>query len=93
MFDAFFAQRTLIPAGRLHEIRYEDLEADPLGQLRGMYDALQIGDFAAAEPAIRTYLDSIADYEKNRYLELEPAWKAEVARRWRRCFDEWGYAV
>ncbi len=93
VFDAFFAERGLIPAGRLHEIRYENLEADPIGQLRGMYDALQIGDFAVAEPAIRMYLDSISRYEKNRYHELEPAWKAAVASRWRRCFDEWGYAV
>jgi hypothetical protein len=29
-----------------------------------MYNSLQIGDFAAAEPALRTYLDSIADYER-----------------------------
>ena len=49
-------------------------------------------DFAVAEPAIRSYLDSIAGYEKNRFPEVEPPWKAEVARRWRRCFDEWGYA-
>jgi hypothetical protein len=93
LFDAFFEQRDLIAAGRLYEIAYEDLEADPLGQLRNLYEALQLGDFAETEPAVRSYRDSIAGYEKNRFREIEPPWKAEVARRWRRCFDEWGYAV
>jgi hypothetical protein len=93
VFDAFFEERDLIPAGRLHEIRFEHLEADPLGELKKLYDALQLGDFAEAEPAVRSYLDSIAGYEKNCFREIESPWKSEVARRWRRCFDEWGYAV
>jgi omega-hydroxy-beta-dihydromenaquinone-9 sulfotransferase len=93
IYQAYFEERGLIPAGRLHEIRYENLEADPLGQLRGMYDALQLGDFGAAEPALRTYLASITGYEKNRYAELAPQWKAQVARCWRRCFEEWGYSI
>ena len=93
VFDAFFEERGLIPAGRLHEIGFERLEADPVGELRGLYDGLQLGDFDVAEPAVRSYLASIAGYEKNRLPEIEPHWKAEIARRWRRCFDEWGYAV
>src|SRR5262245_33954863 len=93
IYRAYFEQRSMITSGRLHEIRYENLEADPLGQLRGLYQALGLGDFASAEPAIRTYLDSIAGYEKNRFPEIDPAWKAQIARRWRRCFDEWGYPI
>jgi hypothetical protein len=93
IYQAYFEERSLIPAGRLHEIRFENLEADPLGQLQQLYRALDLGDFAVAEPAIRSYLASIAGYEKNRFREIESPWKAEVARRWRRCFDEWGYAV
>jgi len=93
IYQAFFEERALIPAGRLHEIAYEDLEVDPLGQLRQLYAALQLGDFATAEPALREYLTSIADYAKNRFCDIEPHWKTEIARRWRRSFEEWGYAV
>ena len=93
VFDAFFQERELIPAGRLHEIRFERLEAEPISELHKLYDALNLGDFAFAEPAIRSYLASIAGYEKNSFREIEPPWKAAVARRWRRCFDEWRYAV
>jgi len=92
-FDAYFAQRDLIPRERFHEIGYDRLVADPIGQLRETYAALSLPDFAVAEPAIRDYLDSIRDYEPNRFSEVEPPWKAAVARRWRRCFDEWGYAT
>ena len=93
IYEAYFEERGLIPAGRLHEIRYEDLEADPVGQMQGLYEGLQLGDFDVFEATLRQYLDSIAGYEKNRHRELEPKWKAQVAERWRRSFDEWGYAV
>jgi len=93
IYQTYFDERELIAADRLHEIRYESLEADPLGELQRLYAALQLGDFASAEPALRQYLASIADYKKNRFTELEPRWKEQVAERCRRCFDEWGYAV
>lgn len=93
IYAAYFEDRERIPAGRLHEIRYEALEADPIGQLRKLYAALALGDFAEAEPAVRQYLASIAGYEKNRFGQIEPPWKEQVALRCRRSFDEWGYAV
>jgi LPS sulfotransferase NodH len=93
IYQAYFEERTLIPAGRLHEVRYENMESDPLGELSRTYAALGLAEFAIAEPAIRRYLDSIAGYEKNRFDELDPHWKSQVARRWRRSFEEWGYAV
>jgi len=93
IYDVYFDERGLIPAGRSHDLRYESLETDPLGELRTLYATLDLPDFAAAEPAIRAYLDTIANYEKNRFTDVPPRFKAEVARRWRRSFDEWGYAV
>jgi len=93
LYQAYFEERGLIPAGRLYEIRYEDLEADPVGQLRGLYEGLALGDFEVFEPTLLKYLDSIAGYEKNRHRELEPRWKAEVGKRWRRSFDEWAYTI
>jgi omega-hydroxy-beta-dihydromenaquinone-9 sulfotransferase len=93
LFDAFFEQRSLIPAGRMHEMAYEKLEADPLGELRALYEHLQLGGFDTVEPNLRGYLNSIAGYQKNKFSPIEPRWKTEIARRWQRCFDEWGYAV
>jgi hypothetical protein len=91
LYDAFFEERALIPPGRLHEVGFEDLEADPVGQLRRLYEALALPDFAHVEPALRQYVDSLSGYRKNSYEPLPPALRERVAREWRRCFDEWGY--
>lgn len=93
IFNAFFDDRDLIAADRLCEIRFEDLEANPLSEIQKIYQTLDLGDFASVEPALRQYLATIAGYQKNRYRELEQPWKTQVALRWRRCFDEWGYSV
>jgi hypothetical protein len=93
VFDAFFAQRSLIPKEHFHELSYESLVTDPIGQLRETYAALDLPDFAVAQPAMSDYLASIRDYERNRFAEVQPPWKEAVARRWRRCFDEWGYPI
>jgi hypothetical protein len=37
MYEVFFEERKLIPQGNLVEVRFEQLEEDPLGQLRRVY--------------------------------------------------------
>ena len=91
LHDALFDDVPRIPAGQFHEVRYEDLERDPLGVLRGTYDALGLGDFDVAEPGVRAYLATLTGYEKNRFAPLDAAAKARVAYEWRRSFERWGY--
>lgn len=91
LHDALFDDGPDIPAGQFHEVRYEDLERDPVEVLRGTYQALDLGDFTAAEPAIRAYLGTVRGYEKNQFPPLDPASKARVAYEWRRSFERWGY--
>jgi hypothetical protein len=93
IYDAYFEDRGLIPPNRLHEISYASLVSQPLDTLRSAYEALGLPDFSIAEPVIREYLDSIRDYERNRFAEMDPEWKAALARRCPRCFDQWGYSA
>jgi hypothetical protein len=86
----FLADRSQIPAGNLVEIRFEDLEASSLAQLRQVYDGLGLPGFAAAESGFRSYLDSVAGYRKNTY-ELDGHVIAKVNRYWGFAFDQWGY--
>jgi hypothetical protein len=46
MYEAFFAERELIPAGRFAEVAFEALEKDPLGEMRRLYEGLGLPDFA-----------------------------------------------
>jgi hypothetical protein len=90
-YDAFFEERGLIPKGRYHEVAFEELEADPVGQMRGAYDALALPDFNAVEDTLRRYVQSLAGYKKNTFTEMAAGVRGRIAREWRRCFEEWGY--
>jgi hypothetical protein len=93
LYDAYFEERALIPPGRLCEVGFEELEADPIGQVRRIYEALDLPDFGVVAPALEQYVASIAGYQKNTFPELPADLKGRIAHRWQRCFDEWGYAV
>ena len=91
MSDAYFDDRALIPPGQLVEIAYEELEVDPVGQVRAIYEGLGLGDFGAIRPALEAYLATIAGYRKNRHPELDDATRAKIDRACARSFDTWGY--
>jgi hypothetical protein len=93
LYDGYFAQRTLIPAGRLHEIAFHDLERDPIQQLRNTYEALNLPDFQHVAEPLAAYLKTLADYRKNTFTELPFDLRQRVHRELRQCFDEWGYAA
>jgi hypothetical protein len=78
-------------AGHFHELAYNDLEQDPIGELRKMYESLDLPDFAEVEPRLRQYTASLAGYEKNRFPPLPSALRNRIAVEWARCFEEWGY--
>lgn len=93
MHEAYFRERELIPAGDFHELAFEDLEQEPVEEVRKVYAALGLPDFAHVEPKLREYVDSLAGYQKNKLRPLDPAMRSRVARQWRRSFEEWGYEL
>ncbi len=74
------------------EIPYARLDADPIGAVRDIYEALALPGFAEAEPAFRAYVDSIAGYQKNAFKGDAEA-VAKVSRAWGRWITKWGYAT
>jgi len=93
MYEAFFEDRNLIGKGNYHEVRFEDLERDPIGQMRKLYETLGLPDFAQTESTLRNYVNSIATYKKNKYSDLSPDLRNRIAKEWSRCFEEWNYAI
>ncbi|MFM8414682.1 MAG: sulfotransferase family protein [Planctomycetota bacterium] len=91
MYTAFDRDRDR--AGhRLHEVRYEDLVADPVGRLAEVYDRLELGGFAAVRPALEEQARSMKRYRTNTY-EHDPRIVAEVGRRWRPFIERYRYAL
>jgi hypothetical protein len=91
MYDAYFEERGLIPQGRLCEVSYEDLEREPVGVVRSIYESLGLSGFEDLRPRLEGYLGTVADYRKNRHEELPEPLRRRIAQEWGRSFDEWGY--
>ena len=92
MYEAFERDRPRVPAGRIADVRYEDLVADPLAEVERLYGELDLGDFAAARPTLEPYVAQQREYKTNRY-EIAPELRREISQRWRGYFERYGYDV
>jgi hypothetical protein len=81
----------LIAPNRFHELRYEDLIADPVGKMRQLYERLELGGFENFLPKLKTYLDANAAYKTNRYQNLSSELREEIERRWGQVIRQFGY--
>ncbi|MFW6122397.1 MAG: sulfotransferase family protein [Petrotogales bacterium] len=90
LMNSYFEQKEQIPRGHLTEIRYEDLVADPMGQIRQIYANLGLPGLEAAEPAMRRYLDRQAGYTTNPYT-IDEAVIRRVDKYWGFAVERWGY--
>ena len=82
----------LIPAGRFHELRYEDLTADPAGEVRRIYDRLELGDYETARPHIDRYLSETKSYQRNKWALSDPD-RQRIEERWGEVIRHYGYAA
>lgn len=92
MFELFERDRELVPAGSLHELKFEDLEKNPLEELKKIYSALNLENFDNLNLKAVEYLRSIKTYKKN-VFDLDEETKALIAKRWRKNFDKYGYMI
>ncbi|HET6426533.1 MAG TPA: sulfotransferase [Planctomycetaceae bacterium] len=82
--------KSLIPPGQLHELRFEDLETDPLGEMHRVYQALKLPGWDAMIPRLRAQMPEHTAYQKNRFQpDIETMQR--VYDRWRYAFECYGY--
>jgi omega-hydroxy-beta-dihydromenaquinone-9 sulfotransferase len=91
MYEKLEETRSLVDSSRFYELRYEDLVRDPLKQVRGIYEHLELGDFAEVLPKLKQYLANTADYKTNRY-ELPPELCDMITQRWGHVIRRYCYA-
>jgi hypothetical protein len=89
-FDIYERDKALIPPVRLLELRFEDLEQDPLGHLERVYSELSIPGFEGLKKAIEPQLAQLKRYRKNKFAS-EPERMERVYSRLKHVFDKWGY--
>jgi hypothetical protein len=92
MYSRLDDTKALIPDAHYHELRYEDLIRDPVGQMRLLYDRLGLGGFEQYLPRLGAYLKTVSGYETNRY-DLTPEMKAKISQRWGEVICRYGYQL
>lgn len=88
---AYDRDAAMLPAGRAADVRFEDLEADPLRELARIYDGLGLQRDAAVEERWREYLTGLSGYEKNRFEPLCQRESQHVDAVMRAYMHRWSY--
>ncbi|MEM6624035.1 MAG: sulfotransferase [Pseudomonadota bacterium] len=72
------------------ELPYAQLDADPIGAVRTIYETLELDGFEAAQPAFDAYLAQLGRFEKNSFRKDADA-AAKVSAHWQPWIDRWQY--
>lgn len=88
--ETYERTRGLVPSQNIYEVRFEDLEADPLGQMRRVYQALNLEGWSNLEPVITKKLPELKRYRKNSF-QMDEDLMRKVYRHWKPSFDRYGY--
>jgi hypothetical protein len=91
MYQGFEEQRAKIDPACICDIRYEDLVRDPVGQLRRVYEELDLGDFSRVQDKIEDFSTERRDYQPTPH-NLDDDAKAAVTQRWLGFMKRYGYA-
>jgi hypothetical protein len=89
-FRTYEADKTLVPKGNLHEICFEDLEADPLGQMKTMYESLNMSGFEGLQAVLEPQVESLRRYKKNKFTDDREVMQ-RIYNRLKFAFDRYGY--
>lgn len=88
---AFYRDAAALPAKDVAELRFEDLETDPIGQVRRIYEQLHLEFTPTFQRRLETYLASIAGYRKNRFKPLPLQQQQAIDEAMGEFAARWGY--
>ena len=90
MYGAFERDRASIPDSDMIDLRYEDITADPIGEIERAYTSLSLGDFEEVRPSIEKMTASKKDYRTNTYSPSADQ-QAFVESNFGDYIDRYGY--
>ncbi len=92
MMKSYFNEKKLIPNGNLVEIKFEDLELDPINQLKIIYTTLNLPGFEKNKDKFTKYLEKLKNYKKNKF-QLTNRVIEMIRRHWVFTINKWNYEV
>ncbi|MEO0536732.1 MAG: sulfotransferase [Cyanobacteria bacterium P01_A01_bin.123] len=93
LYDAYFAQKSLIPPGQFHEVSFSALAQDPIAQVQAIYQTLDLPYTEGFETNLHHYANARQGYRKNNFSSLDHDLAEQINHEWQRSFEEWGYKV
>ncbi len=91
LHERYAETKHLIPAGRLVEVRYEEVVHDLVGALEKIYDGLQLGEFETVRPKVEEYANKNKNYERNNF-RMSDETRARITGRWGDLIAKLGYS-
>lgn len=90
MYTAYFDQRSEIPENQLVEVNFEEMVANPIEQMRQVYEKLEIGEFDRLEPSIEQYFQSRKGHQTNPFT-IDDNLKVDIDNNWHQYMETFGY--
>lgn len=89
-FERLEQDLPLLGPNQLHELRMEDLETDILGELKRLYDTLQLDGFEQLAERVRPNLAALHGHKKNQ-LSLSESLQQKLEELCPKVFERYGY--
>ena len=92
LMDRLLRDKDLIPPNQLFEVSHEEMTSRPMQVLERVYSHLSLPGFETAQPRLQAYVESLANYETNRY-----GFDEATITHWipflKEAIDRWGYEL
>jgi hypothetical protein len=92
LMDDYLVQKSLIPAGNLMEIRFEEFEQNPVKEMENIYLHLLKEDFSLVKNHFSDYFHTQKSHKKNKYL-VEAETIAEIRKHLGKYIEMYGYEL
>ena len=92
MYAGFRRGREAVSPDHICDVKFEQLVADPVGQLEAVYEKLGLGDFQSVRPELERYADKKKDYKINEH-QLPAELEEKIKTRWHDYDDAYGYGL
>jgi len=92
LMELYFELKSLIPAGNLVELKFEEFEKQQLNEMENIYDQLLNEDFSIVRPYFQEYFKSQKDYTKNKY-KADKKIVEKIMTRWGKYIEMFGYQL
>lgn len=91
MMSRLYRHTNDLPENQFAEIRFEEFEKDPLKEIERIYDRFDLDGFESHRSDYEEYLQSVADYQKNRYPFPDESLEL-VEKRWGEWLNRLNYS-